>query len=217
MGLLREVCCRCLLFSALTVTANHCIAQDSANLIQNASALRQSGRVSQSITQLQSALLLAKDDSQRMQAAGELGAAYTQARQFDRAQKSLTQALALAQGEQRAHYELGLGNLASLQKDTAAALGHYQRAVETLGRGLEIARARQDAVIESYHRALAMGVQVVKPPRTTWNGTPLHELWLRDPTGYNVEVYARLRPEELARMPADKRPTFLVPGTEPAS
>jgi hypothetical protein len=39
------------------------------------------------------------------------------------------------------------------------------------------------------------------PPRTTWNGTPLHELWLRDPTGYNME------------MPADKRPTCLVPGT----
>lgn len=72
--------------------------------------------------------MLAKDDSQRMQAAGELGAAFIQARQFDRAQRSLTQALALVQGEQRAHYELGLGNLASLQKDTAAALGHYQRA-----------------------------------------------------------------------------------------
>ena len=72
--------------------------------------------------------MLAKDDSQRMQAAGELGAAFIQARQFDRAQRSLTQALALVQGEQRAHYELRLGNLASLQKDTAAALGHYQRA-----------------------------------------------------------------------------------------
>jgi hypothetical protein len=35
--------------------------------------------------------------------------------------------------------------------------------------------------------------------------------------GYNLEVYARLTPEELAEMPADKRPTFLVPGTESAS
>lgn len=70
------------------------------------------------------------------------------------------------------------------------------------------------AVIESYHRALAQGVHVVKPPRTTWNGTPLHELWLRDPTGYNIEVYARLTAQELTEMPADKRPTFLVHGTE---
>jgi len=27
-------------------------------------------------------------------------------------------------------------------------------------------------------------------------------------------VYARLTPQELAEMPADKRPTFLVAGTE---
>ena len=113
---------------ALACTANLGVAQDSASLLQSATTLRQSGRVSQSITQLQSALLLAKDDSERMRAAGELGAALTQARQFERAQAALQQALSLAQGEQRAHYELGLGNLASLQKDTAAALGHYQRA-----------------------------------------------------------------------------------------
>ena len=113
---------------AMTITASLGYAQDAANLVQSASLLRQSGHVSQSITQLQSALLLAKGDSQRMHAAGELGAALIQARQFDRAQRALTQALSLAQGEQRAHYELGLGNLASVQKDTAAALGHYQRA-----------------------------------------------------------------------------------------
>lgn len=41
---------------------------------------------------------------------------------------------------------------------------------------------------------------------------PLPELRLRDPTGYNIEVYARLTPQELAEMPADKRPTFL-PGS----
>ena len=123
-----SLCFRCWLYFALAITANFCVAQDSASLTQNASALRQSGRVSQSITQFQSALLLARDDAQRMQAAGELGAAFTQARQFDRAKASLTQALSLAQGEQRAHYELGLGNLASLQKDTGVALGHYQRA-----------------------------------------------------------------------------------------
>ena len=113
---------------ALAITANPGVAQDSASLTQSAALLRQSGRVSQSITQLQSALLLAQDDSQRMRAAGELGVAFTQARQFERAQPALQQALSLAQGEQRAYYELGLGNLASLQKDTAAALRHYQHA-----------------------------------------------------------------------------------------
>ena len=58
-------------------------------------------------------------------------------------------------------------------------------------------------------------VEVIKPPRTTWHGTPLHELWLRDPTGYQVELYARLTPDELAQMPEDKRAIFLVPGTGP--
>ena len=70
------------------------------------------------------------------------------------------------------------------------------------------------AVIESYLRAKAQGVPIVKPPRTTWRGTPLHELWLRHPRGYGIEVYARLTPAELAAMPADQEPTFLVTGTE---
>lgn len=60
-----------------------------------------------------------------------------------------------------------------------------------------------------------MGAEVVKPPRTTWRGTPEHELWLRDPNGYDIEIYARLTPDELAQMPANKEPVFLVPGTEP--
>lgn len=71
------------------------------------------------------------------------------------------------------------------------------------------------AVVESYFRAKAQGVPIVKPPRTTWRGTPLHELWLRDPTGYGIEVYARLTADELAGMPADQEPTYLVPGTGP--
>ena len=71
------------------------------------------------------------------------------------------------------------------------------------------------AVIESYVRAKAQGVTIVKPPRTTWRGTPLHELWLRDPTGYGIEVYARLTAQELASMPADQEPSYLVPGTGP--
>ncbi|WP_253253704.1 VOC family protein [Acidithiobacillus marinus] len=71
------------------------------------------------------------------------------------------------------------------------------------------------AVIESYHRALAAGAEIVKAPRTTWRGTPLHELWLRDPTGYNLEIYARLNDAELAEMPADQEPIFLVLGAAP--
>lgn len=54
-------------------------------------------------------------------------------------------------------------------------------------------------------------------PRTTWRGTPLHELWLHDPDGTAIELYARLTDEELARKPADLEPEFLVPGTEPAT
>ncbi|HFD38400.1 MAG TPA: hypothetical protein ENJ31_00900 [Anaerolineae bacterium] len=74
--------------------------------------------------------------------------------------------------------------------------------------GVEL--ADRQAVIDAYHRAVAAGFPVHKPPRTTWRGTPLHELWLRDPGGNLVEIYARLTPEELARMPADKAPELLV-------
>lgn len=70
------------------------------------------------------------------------------------------------------------------------------------------------AVIEAYQRALKLGAQVHKPPRTTWNGTPLHELWLRDPDGNLIEVYARLTPAEHDEMPENKAESFLVAGTE---
>lgn len=72
------------------------------------------------------------------------------------------------------------------------------------------------AVIDSYHRALAFGARVEKPPRTTWKGTPLHELWLTDPDGTLIEIYARLTDAELAAKPSDELPEYLVPGTEPA-
>lgn len=73
------------------------------------------------------------------------------------------------------------------------------------------------AVIDAYHRAVALGAPVEKPPRTTWKGTPLHELWLTDPDGTLIEIYARLTPEELARKPADEAPDYLVLGTGPAT
>lgn len=78
--------------------------------------------------------------------------------------------------------------------------------------GVEV--AGKAAVVEAYARAKVLGAKVEKPPRTTWKGTPLHELWLTDPDGNLIEVYARLTPDELSQKPADEQPTFLVP--EPA-
>ncbi len=69
----------------------------------------------------------------------------------------------------------------------------------------------REAVIAAQHRAAAAGFPIHKPARTTWRGTPLHELWLTDPGGNLVEIYARLTDAELARMPADQEPVFLVP------
>lgn len=68
----------------------------------------------------------------------------------------------------------------------------------------------KDAVIEAHRRAEAAGWTIHKPVRTTWRGTPLHELWLKDPGGNLVEIYARLTDAELAEMPADKEPVFLA-------
>lgn len=74
---------------------------------------------------------------------------------------------------------------------------------------LGIGVADKRAVIRAYELAKAAGVSVQKPPRTTWRGTPLHELWLADPDGNLVEIYARLTDEELAGKPADLEPTAL--------
>lgn len=81
---------------------------------------------------------------------------------------------------------------------------------------LGIGVADKAAVIDAYHRALGFGAHVEQPPRTTWKGTPLHELWLTDPDGTLIEIYARLTDAELATRPADEQPNFLVAGTEPA-
>lgn len=78
---------------------------------------------------------------------------------------------------------------------------------------LGIGVANRQSVIDTYHLALSAGAHVEKPPRTTWRGTPLHELWLKDPDGTLIEVYARLTDTELAQMPEDQEPWFLVPGT----
>ncbi|MDZ7628498.1 MAG: VOC family protein [Parvularculaceae bacterium] len=82
---------------------------------------------------------------------------------------------------------------------------------------LGLAVADKAAVIASYHRAVTFGATVEKPPRTTWKGTPLHELWLSDPDGNLIEIYARLTDAELAAKPADEMPEHLVAGAEPTT
>tara|TARA_Y100000815_G_scaffold77635_1_gene66684 strand:+ start:13829 stop:14701 length:873 start_codon:yes stop_codon:yes gene_type:complete len=75
----------------------------------------------------------------------------------------------------------------------------------------------RQAVIEAYARALSFDAHIEKPPRTTWKGTPLHELWLKDPDGTLIEVYARLSDAELALKPQDEAPVFLIAGTAPGA
>lgn len=75
---------------------------------------------------------------------------------------------------------------------------------------LGIDAGTKQAVITSHHQALTAGWTIHKPARTTWRGTPLHELWLKDPGGNLVEIYARLTAQELTEMPVDKEPTHLI-------
>jgi arsenate reductase (thioredoxin) len=75
---------------------------------------------------------------------------------------------------------------------------------------LGIAVADKAAVVRAWELARAAGLTVNKPPRTTWRGTPLHELWLEDPDGNLVEIYARLTPAELADKPDNLEPTALA-------
>ncbi|MFT6397202.1 MAG: protein-tyrosine-phosphatase/catechol 2,3-dioxygenase-like lactoylglutathione lyase family enzyme [Bradymonadia bacterium] len=74
--------------------------------------------------------------------------------------------------------------------------------------GIEV--GTKGAVIEQHGRAGEAGWLIHKPARTTWRGTPLHELWLKDPGGNLVEIYARLTVAELAEMPEDKEPTYFL-------
>jgi catechol 2,3-dioxygenase-like lactoylglutathione lyase family enzyme len=75
---------------------------------------------------------------------------------------------------------------------------------------LGIAVTDKAAVIRAFHLAREAGIAIEKPPRTTWRGTPLHELWLTDPDGTLIEIYARLTDEELAQKPDDLEPVLLV-------
>ena len=71
----------------------------------------------------------------------------------------------------------------------------------------------KQAVIDWYDRTVRAGWTIAKPPRTTWRGTPLHELWLTDPDGTLIEIYARLTETEWAERPADYEPVLLVRST----
>lgn len=75
---------------------------------------------------------------------------------------------------------------------------------------LGIAVADKAAVIHAEALARAADVAIHKPARTTWRGTPLHELWLRDPDDNLIEIYARLTDDELATKPADLEPVALT-------
>lgn len=100
-------------------------------------------------------------------------------------------------------------NLVLLINDRGEPLDTYS--LYHLGLGV----AGKAEVISAYHAAVSAGATILKPSRTTWRGTPLHELWLRDPSGYLIEIYARLTSEELLEMPTDQEPTFLIAGTGP--
>jgi len=64
----------------------------------------------------------------------------------------------------------------------------------------------KDVVVEAHCHA-----EAARAGRSTnQRGTPLHELWRRDPGGNLIEIYARLSADEIAEMPEDKEPVFLV-------
>jgi protein-tyrosine-phosphatase/catechol 2,3-dioxygenase-like lactoylglutathione lyase family enzyme len=73
-----------------------------------------------------------------------------------------------------------------------------------------IALPGKTAVVDAYRRASEAGWHIEKPPRTTWMGTPLHELWLKDPDGNLIELYARLTEEELAQRAAGAQAVLLA-------
>ena len=75
---------------------------------------------------------------------------------------------------------------------------------------LGIGVSDKSAVIDAYKRARTFGAHIEKPPRTTWKGTPLHELWLKDPDGTLIEIYARLTEAEMYDRPTDDEPAYLT-------
>ena len=71
--------------------------------------------------------------------------------------------------------------------------------------------ATREALIAAYHHARRFGAPILKPPTTSWQGGGLHSLWLADPDGNRIELYARPTPQELMHRPVDHSPVLLVP------
>lgn len=141
-----------------------------ASLMSDGMRERQQGRIDLAIDHLQQAGLLARGNSQQMQSAGELGAALLQARKLEQAEAPLRQARELAQGSQRADYELALGNLAHLRRDAFTANRHYHAAqqladelsVASIKARLNLVRSEEPA--ERLEKLLALSEAIERTP-----------------------------------------------------
>lgn len=100
---------------------------------------RQDGRIELSIVHLQQARQTAANDTERGQAAGELGAALLQARKLEQAAAALDEAYGLATGERRARVALDLGNLAVLRKNHAVLRKNHADAFERYNEARQLA------------------------------------------------------------------------------
>ena len=158
---------RRLIVIALAGLATLSLAQppaDWANQMASGALARHSGGIDQSIAHFQQARQFARNDSERTQAARELGAALLQARRLDQAAQSLQDAQALAMGDEQAALAIDLGNLALLRKDPTLAAEHYAQARNVAGAGsttgllaaLNLARLEQptprEQVLEALYR-----------------------------------------------------------------
>ena len=96
--------------------------------VQHGLDARQTGKLQESIDVLAAARSSAVNEADRMEATAELGASLLQARRLAEASAVLREAYVYAQGELKARVANDLGNLAVLEKDTAAATGFYLEA-----------------------------------------------------------------------------------------
>jgi len=67
----------------------------------------------------------------------------------------------------------------------------------------------REAVIAAQQRAEAAGWAVREPARTTGHGPPRHELWLTDPGGNAIALYAPVTEAESVDKPAHSEPVSL--------
>jgi protein-tyrosine-phosphatase/catechol 2,3-dioxygenase-like lactoylglutathione lyase family enzyme len=77
---------------------------------------------------------------------------------------------------------------------------------------LRVELTDKGAVIDAHKTAVLAGWTLHKPAQTTWRGMPQHELWLKDPGGNLVEVYARLTNAEVSQAPPNYEPAVWVGG-----